>query len=356
MARLGFLAALAVLVGAFPASASAATNLGAFWHLDESSGTVALDSSGNANHGTINGAAHVAGRFGNGLQFDGIDDQVLIARSPTLEPAAVTVEGWVRSATSPGAYRHIVAQGAMTCLAASYGLYTGAGGGLAFYVSRYDADGSGGFTVSPAALPAVWDGAWHHVAGTFDGSAVRLYVDGVQVGTGTSTTIPIGYGLPNPDGLLGSFGGTCNPQLAYNGDLDEPRIWRRALSAQEIVASVAMGDASTTTLGQIVDSGQAVTFSSRFSDGDAVISTESSTGSEKITSVRIVGLVPLTSQATCRDGLLSLLSSSCQYALSNGGRTAAVKVRPLLLKPTVTLRVGLSSGRTFDVYVDTSGS
>ena len=37
-----------------------------------------------------------------------------------------------------------------------------------------------------AAGPAsVWDGKWHHVAGTFDGSTVRLYVDGVQVGTGT---------------------------------------------------------------------------------------------------------------------------------------------------------------------------
>ena len=114
-----------------------------------------------------------------------------------------------------------------------------------------------------------------------------------------------------------------------------------------------MGDASTTTLGQIVDASQAVTFSSQFSDGDAVISTESSTGNEKITSVKIVGLLPLTAQATCRDGLLSLLSSSCQFTLSNGGRTAAVKVRPLLFKPTVTLRVGLSSGRTFNVYVDT---
>jgi hypothetical protein len=353
MARLGLLAALAVLVGAFPASASAATNLGAFWHLDEASGTVAADSSGNANHGTIDGAAHVAGRFGKALRFDGVDDRVLIARSSTLEPAAVTVEGWVRSATSPGVARYIVAQGARTCEAASYGLYTGIGGGLAFYVSTNNATL---FSVSPAAPATIWDGAWHHVAGTYDGAAVRLYVDGVQVGGGTPTTIPIGYGLPSPDGLLGSFGGTCDPQLAYGGDLDEPRIWQRALSAQEIAASAAMGDAATTKLGQIVDSGQAVTFSSRFAGGDAVISTESSTGSEKVTSVKVVGLLPLTALATCRDGLLALLSSSCQVALSNGGRTAAVTVRPLLFKPTVTLRVGLSSGRTFDVYVDTSGS
>jgi hypothetical protein len=351
MARIGLLAALAVVAGAFPASASAATNLGAFWHLDESAGTAALDSSGNGNVGTIAGAAHIAGRFGNALRFDGIDDKVLITRSASLEPAAVTVEGWVRAPASPGAFRHIVAQGAVSCLEASYGLYTGADGGLAFYVS------DGPFAISPAVAPAaIWDGAWHHVAGTFDGGVVRLYVDGVQVGTGTSTTLPIGYGLPNPDGVLGSFGGTCDPELAYAGDLDETRIWRRALSAQEIAASAAQGDASTTRLSQIVDSGQAVTFSSSFSDGGVVISTESSTGTEKITSVKIVGLVPLLSQATCRDGLLSLLSSSCQFTTSNGGRTAAVTVRPLLLKPIVTLRVGLSSGRTFDVSVDLRGS
>jgi hypothetical protein len=354
MARLGLLAGLAVLAGAFPASASAATNLGAFWHLDEAAGTVAADSSGNSNHGAIDGAAHMSGRFGNALRFDGVDDKVRFAESTTLKPAAVTVEAWVRSPATPGPFRYIVAQGAQDCQAASYALYTGLGGGLAFYVSS--GNGATDVTVSPPALTSVWDGAWHHVAGTFDGATVRLYVDGVQMGAGTPRTIAIGYGLPRPDGLLGSFGGACDPELAYGGDLDEPRVWGRALAAQEIAASVAQGDASTTTLGQTVDSAQAVTYSSRFSDGDVVISTESSTGSEKITSVRIVGLVPLTSQATCRPGLLSLLSSSCEFTLSNGGRTAAVKVRPLLFKPIVTLRVGLSSGRSFDVYVDTNGS
>jgi hypothetical protein len=352
MTRLTLLAALAALAGAFPASASAATNLGAFWHLDESTGTVAVDSSGNANNGAIDGAAHIAGRFGNALQFDGIDDKVLIARSDSLEPAAVTVEGWVRAATSPGQFRYIIEQGAQGCLAASYGLYTGEGGGLAFYVST--ANGTA-WTISPAVSAAIWDGAWHHVAGTYDGAVVRLYVDGVEAGTGTPTTITtIGYGLPSPDGLLGTFGGTC--PLAYGGDLDEARVWGRAMSAQEVTASAAMGGASTTTLSQIVDSGDAVAFTSAFASGDALISTESATGSEKITSVKLVGLLPLTARATCSRGLLSLLNSSCDFTISNGGRTAAVKVRPVLGRPTVTLRVGLSTGRSFYVAADTGGT
>jgi hypothetical protein len=205
MTRLTLLAALAAVVGLFPASASAATNLGAFWHLDESGGVVAADSSGNANHGTISGATHIPGRFGNALRFADVADQVLIAHSPTLEPAAVTVEAWVRAPMSPGLARYIVEQGAQTCQAASYGLYTGEFGGLAFYVST--AQGST-YTVSPAVSAAIWDGAWHHVAGTFDGAVVRLYVDGREIGTGTPTAITaIGYGLPNSDGLLGSGDG-----------------------------------------------------------------------------------------------------------------------------------------------------
>jgi hypothetical protein len=62
--RLGLAVLLAALTALIPASASAATSLGALWHLDESSGTTAVDTSGNANHGTINGANRALGRFG----------------------------------------------------------------------------------------------------------------------------------------------------------------------------------------------------------------------------------------------------------------------------------------------------
>jgi hypothetical protein len=84
-----------------------------------------------------------------------------------------------------------------------------------------------------------------------------------------------------------------------------------------------------------------------------VISTESASGAARITTVRIVGLLPLTSLATCRNDLSALLNATCDIALANGGRTASVTVRPLLFRPTVTLRVWLSSGRSFDVQAQT---
>ncbi|MGH2839321.1 MAG: LamG domain-containing protein [Solirubrobacteraceae bacterium] len=349
-ARWGLVALVVALGAIIPSSASAATNLGAFWHLDESSGTVAADSSGNGNHGAINGATSIAGRFGRSLNFDG-DDSVFVTRSASLEPENITVEGWVRAPASPGPFRHIVSEGAATCNGASYGLYTGFGGGLAFYIS----DGVS-FTVSPEAGTDVWDGAWHHVAGMFDGDTVRLYFDGTEVGSGSPTGLAIVYGLPtSADGLLGAYGGDpcAGVSHSYVGDLDEPRVWHRAMSSTEIAASAAMGGASTSRFGQSIETNQAITYTSDF-DGQTVnISTESSTGTEQIDRVTLVGILPLTSGATCSGGLLSILNSNCTMTRSNENRTARVTVRPLLGHPTVTLRVRMKSNRTFNVTVDT---
>lgn len=351
LVRLGFAALLTTAAIAFvPTPASAATSLGGFWHLDESASTGAADESNNANHGTIDGATHSTGRFSRGLTFDGVDDRVVIPRSASLEPATVTIEAWVRAPASPGAFRYIVANSAMGCLFPSYGLYTGADGGVAFAVSGQDFDPS---AISPAAAPeAIWNGAWHHIAGTFDGATIRLYVDGVQIGGGTPRTDPILYGMPDStDTQFGMFGGTC--ALPYAGDLDEPRVWGRAMSATEITASAAMGGSSTTTLGEFTDAGQSVAYTKSFSNGNVTISTESATGTEQITAVRLRGLAPVTSLATCRNDLSALLNSLCDITLSNGGRTATLKVRRILFSPTVTLRVHLASGRTFDVTAQT---
>jgi Concanavalin A-like lectin/glucanases superfamily len=109
-----------------------------------------------------------------------------------------------------------------------YGLYTGASGGLSFYVSD-----AAGFVLSPAALPArVWDGAWHHAVGTYDGRAVRLYLDGAQVGAGTATSLTIAYGAAASGVYLGSYRGSC--VRPFTGDIDMVSIHPEALRAQQV--------------------------------------------------------------------------------------------------------------------------
>lgn len=240
VALAGALATLALLA---PASASAFTNpLGGWWPMNEGRGQTIYDWSGNGNHGQLGSTpaadvsdpAWVKGVFaGSALRFGG-DDFVQIPSSPSLQPQKITVSAWVRADASPGSFRYVVAKGAAgRCLASSYGLYTADNGGLAFYV--YDGSGdTGGFRISPKAdAPAVWDGRWHHVAGTDDGQTVRLFVDGGQVGAGTPATAPIAYDLDSADGLLGGYvDGSCSLYLV--GDIDGVSVWNRALPVADL--------------------------------------------------------------------------------------------------------------------------
>jgi hypothetical protein len=151
----------------------------------------------------------------------------------------VTVSAWVNSATSPGNFKYIVAKGAQACLAASYGLYTGANGGLEFYVAS---NGGLNWTISPdAGATAVWDGNWHSVIGTFDGSTVRLYVDGKEVGSGTADTAAVSYNLSTGNDLeIGNYGGCSG--LGFSGKIDEVKVFNRALGPQEIRVAVGLSN------------------------------------------------------------------------------------------------------------------
>jgi Concanavalin A-like lectin/glucanases superfamily len=230
----GFLIALmGAATLATSAPASAVTGPVAHWRFDEGSGSTAADASGNGNIGTVEGGATwIAGKRSGALAFDGSTGVVRVPSSPSLEPQAVTVSAWVRRSGTPGNYKYILGKGALGCLSASYGLYTGPGGGLMFYV----ADGPD-FSRSPDAGTAVWDGAWHHVAGTFDGASVQLFLDGAEIAGATPRTTPISYTPQTAtDLLLGEYAG-CGG-LAFEGAIDEPKIWARALSDTEVAADM----------------------------------------------------------------------------------------------------------------------
>ena len=137
--------------------------------------------------------------------------------------------------SAPGKVESIANQGATGgCSHASYALYTGGSAdteGLHFYIFNGTS-----IAVSPAATDAMWDGNWHMAAGTYDGTTVRLYVDGTEVGSGTPTTGDIGYGLAlSNDFVIGNTNDTsCVENTNWSGDLDEVRVYDRALSPTEI--------------------------------------------------------------------------------------------------------------------------
>jgi hypothetical protein len=227
------LAAAVLLAAAAPAGADILPV--GMWTLNEGRGTVAHDFSGHHDDGSLEGLAQwTRGRFQDGVAFNGTAAAIDVPDSPTLEPGTVSVSAWVNSSASPGAYKYIVAKGANGCLAASYSLYTGANGGLEFYVASNQGLT---WTLSPEAGQSVWNGQWHNVVGTYDGSSVRLYVDGRQVGSGTPDSEPIAYRLPTSNDLqIGDYPGCAG--LDFSGSIDEVKLFNRALAPWE----VALGD------------------------------------------------------------------------------------------------------------------
>jgi hypothetical protein len=199
------------------------------------------DDSAGSHHGTLHGGVTFGpGYRGQGFDFNGVDAYVQVPNAPDLEPAKVTVKAWVKG-TAPGRNAYILSKGADGETAASYALYTGASSGLQFYV--YD---GGAYVQSPDVGTGVWDGAWHHVAGTYDGAFIRLFVDGVEVGSGTPTHIRIGYPLPTSNDL---FIGSYNGGYLFNGSIDEVAVYSRALTRLEIVASFNADEPSSVLLG-----------------------------------------------------------------------------------------------------------
>lgn len=211
------------------------SDLAAQWHLDEKSGDLTLDSSGHENHGRVNADSQIVpgGRFGGAYDpGDPLDAVIDVSDSPTLESQRLTVLAWVRNDGAPGpGVKYVIAKGSAGCAGASYSINTRGGGGVRFSVF----DG-GATRNSPESGTAIWDDKWHAVAGTYDGSSLRLYVDAVQVGSGTPMSGTVAYGLSFEDLKIGGYpgSGACGGGLTWPGQIDEPRVYTRALSGAEI--------------------------------------------------------------------------------------------------------------------------
>jgi dextranase len=212
--------------------ATTATNLLAYWTFDEGSGTVAYDSSGNSNTGTVvnlgsNPITWDSGVIRGALYCDG-QTEVTVPNSASLNPVnGVSIAGWVDADYwGSGSYvPRIVEKGASDN---QYALLSTSSGQLEFLLS--------GVSNGTLVVNAPANSSWHHLAGTYDGTVMRFYVDGQQVaqqpasGPPSVTTDALAVGI-KPGG---------NPLTAFSGSIDDLRIYGRALSPAEVTQLFAM--------------------------------------------------------------------------------------------------------------------
>ncbi|MCX9028215.1 MAG: carboxypeptidase regulatory-like domain-containing protein [Candidatus Methanoperedens sp.] len=216
------------------------SSLIASWKLDENAGRTAYDSSGNSNDGTIIGAIWTYGKMGSGLNFDGINDYIDAGNKADFQiTGAISMEGWIKindlSVTS-------------SLFGRGHGLSSGNNG---YFLSYYASTKSLYFdtysTTTRDALyraNAIIDNNWHHIAVTWDGTTSsngkKMYIDGVLVAQKTSSIASMGN--PSYNFRIGMDSTNDRPAKA---NIDEVKIYNRALLASEIIADYNDGTIDT---------------------------------------------------------------------------------------------------------------
>jgi len=203
-----------------------AGGLVAAYSFDEGSGTIVTDSSGSGNTGVISGAGWSDdAKFGKALAFDGIDDWVTIDDAAALDlSASMTLEAWVypTEALSQRNWATVIIKEAVYFLYANTSIDTPSTG-----ISLNGNQELYGTQTLPSNI-------WAHLAGTYDGEQLRLFIDGVEVASMTQTG-----DFETSDNPLRIGGNSVWNDEFFPGLIDEIRIYDRALSATEIQADMS---------------------------------------------------------------------------------------------------------------------
>lgn len=203
-------------------------NVVGYWHLDEGTGTLAYDASGNANTGTLTNSptwqSGTSCKAGSCLSFGGVNNYVSIADNATLrvESGDFTVSVWI--------YPNVVQQQVI--------LFKGnpnMGNGYILVMNRFGSDITltKGGVVDQQISYTFQPGNWYNIVAVQPkGGNVTYYINGQLIASYSSTS-----------NYLSSSGwplyiGDADTYFAnkFNGRIDEVRIYNRALSASEILA------------------------------------------------------------------------------------------------------------------------
>lgn len=237
-----------------PAPGSPVGSAVGYWKFDEGYSTTANDSSINLNSLTLSSASWTnAGKFGKAWNGTGAiwasrADDADLDFSATDD---FSISGWFKSdsATNPSAIEYLVNKA--SSVIQGYAVYANTSGNLCFGI---DDDTTWTPDIASCTTTDVYDATWHHFTAVRDTvqDKTYIYVDSQQKDSNTDSTTAT---LANSLSLyVGDRDGVDNGD-EFNGDLDEVKIYRSALTADEVKldfnrsSSLVLGALSDTTSG-----------------------------------------------------------------------------------------------------------
>ena len=185
----------------------------------------ALDTSGENNHGIVNGATLTTDRFGNANSaylFDGFNDNIEIANYTNMSPTdGFTISAWIKTENSLGS--PIIYERLETNM--GFGLRLNDDGQLMLLINGGDQT-----IVSQDNLDT---GKWYHITGTYDinSGELNLYIYGELVANAFYNS-PVDYTI-EPRNSIGAYGDN-NSGAYFNGSIDDIKIYDRSLDSNEV--------------------------------------------------------------------------------------------------------------------------
>jgi hypothetical protein len=166
----------------------------------------------------------VNGFPGKAIDFDGYEDYINCGNSGSLNlTSGITVEAWIKADYWQNNYWEGTIVGKDDAYPAGYILRCGENGKLSFVL------GLNGSWVEAVTTSLMQTGKWYHVAGTYDGGSLKVYINGdfsaMHLASGD-------IGISSKPVQIGDSPGY--PGRFFNGKIDEVRIWNTSLSANQI--------------------------------------------------------------------------------------------------------------------------
>lgn len=200
-----------------------------YWSFDEISDIITPDESGNGNDGEIYGAIEKNGISGLAMEFDGVNDEVIVPNDSSLNfhnTNQFSISLWIKREGSliEGA-EALISKGTLA-YQEGYNLYILTDDTLSFGIR----DGSSSYFDN--STTEIGDSDWHHIVVVWDGTTKFFYIDGELDKSVLLGAITIADDS-KPLEFAAHWGYTDNNN-PFHGIIDEIRIYDRALSKSEI--------------------------------------------------------------------------------------------------------------------------